>query len=268
MAVALDDATVAFGIADNRIYTAVEKATLRVADGEFVAIVGPTGCWQIHTAQCRCRSAGASLRCCPDIWSAAGRTERTGGLPVSGRRAVSLEDRARQCRHRTGDRQHSARRGAGAGAGLVDLGGSRRLRRALSAYAVGRPAQARRSCAGADPQSENSADGRAVRPARCADPAGDGQPAAGSVEQGSQGGAVRHPRSRRGNRAGRPCRHHVSRAGLAHHRRLEGAAAAAARYFRSAARQGFSRASSRDLERAEGRSDEGLCAVRWYGAAS
>ncbi len=44
MAVALDDATVAFGVADNRIYTAVEKATLRVADGEFVAIVGPTGC--------------------------------------------------------------------------------------------------------------------------------------------------------------------------------------------------------------------------------
>lgn len=43
-AVALDDATVAFGVADNRIYTAVEKATLDVADGEFVAIVGPTGC--------------------------------------------------------------------------------------------------------------------------------------------------------------------------------------------------------------------------------
>jgi NitT/TauT family transport system ATP-binding protein len=44
MAVALDNATVAFGVADNRIYTAVEKATLDVADGEFVAIVGPTGC--------------------------------------------------------------------------------------------------------------------------------------------------------------------------------------------------------------------------------
>jgi NitT/TauT family transport system ATP-binding protein len=44
MAVALDDATVAFGIADSRVYTAVEKATLLVADGEFVAIVGPTGC--------------------------------------------------------------------------------------------------------------------------------------------------------------------------------------------------------------------------------
>jgi len=44
MAVALDDATVAFRLADGRLYTAVEKATLRIAHGEFVAIVGPTGC--------------------------------------------------------------------------------------------------------------------------------------------------------------------------------------------------------------------------------
>ena len=43
-AVALDDATVAFRLADDRVYTAVEKASLRVAHGEFVAIVGPTGC--------------------------------------------------------------------------------------------------------------------------------------------------------------------------------------------------------------------------------
>jgi len=43
-AVALDDATVAFRLADNRVYTAVEQARLAVADGEFVAIVGPTGC--------------------------------------------------------------------------------------------------------------------------------------------------------------------------------------------------------------------------------
>jgi NitT/TauT family transport system ATP-binding protein len=43
-AVALDDATVAFRVADTRVYTAVEKASLAVADGEFVAIVGPTGC--------------------------------------------------------------------------------------------------------------------------------------------------------------------------------------------------------------------------------
>ncbi|MGX7741814.1 ABC transporter ATP-binding protein [Rhodopseudomonas parapalustris] len=44
VAVALQDATVAFRLADARTYTAVEHATLTVADGEFVAIVGPTGC--------------------------------------------------------------------------------------------------------------------------------------------------------------------------------------------------------------------------------
>ena len=43
-AVTLDDASVAFTLADRSIYTAVEHATLTVADGEFVAIVGPTGC--------------------------------------------------------------------------------------------------------------------------------------------------------------------------------------------------------------------------------
>jgi NitT/TauT family transport system ATP-binding protein len=43
-AVALQDATVAFRLANARVYTAVEKARLAVAHGEFVAIVGPTGC--------------------------------------------------------------------------------------------------------------------------------------------------------------------------------------------------------------------------------
>jgi NitT/TauT family transport system ATP-binding protein len=43
-AVALDDATVGFRLADNRVYTAVEQARLAVEHGEFVAIVGPTGC--------------------------------------------------------------------------------------------------------------------------------------------------------------------------------------------------------------------------------
>src|SRR5260370_30139607 len=43
-AVALDDATVAFRLSDAGVYTAVEKARLRIEHGEFVAIVGPTGC--------------------------------------------------------------------------------------------------------------------------------------------------------------------------------------------------------------------------------
>src|ERR1700676_1996601 len=40
----LDDANVAFRLGDSRLYTAVEKARLRIEHGEFVAIVGPTGC--------------------------------------------------------------------------------------------------------------------------------------------------------------------------------------------------------------------------------
>jgi NitT/TauT family transport system ATP-binding protein len=43
-AIVLQDATVAFRLAEGRVYTAVEKANLRVSPGEFVAIVGPTGC--------------------------------------------------------------------------------------------------------------------------------------------------------------------------------------------------------------------------------
>lgn len=43
-AVALDGVTIAFRLADGGSYRAVEQASLQVADGEFVAIVGPTGC--------------------------------------------------------------------------------------------------------------------------------------------------------------------------------------------------------------------------------
>lgn len=43
-AVALDAVTISFRFADGSAYTAVEQATLAVADGEFVSIVGPTGC--------------------------------------------------------------------------------------------------------------------------------------------------------------------------------------------------------------------------------
>jgi NitT/TauT family transport system ATP-binding protein len=43
-AVTLRDLTVSFHLADGTTYTAVERASLSVADGEFVSIVGPTGC--------------------------------------------------------------------------------------------------------------------------------------------------------------------------------------------------------------------------------
>jgi len=43
-AVALGDVVVAFRLAGGTSFTAVKRANLEVADGEFVAIVGPTGC--------------------------------------------------------------------------------------------------------------------------------------------------------------------------------------------------------------------------------
>jgi NitT/TauT family transport system ATP-binding protein len=43
-AVDLDGVSISFRLADGGAYTAVEGASLAVADGEFVAIVGPTGC--------------------------------------------------------------------------------------------------------------------------------------------------------------------------------------------------------------------------------
>ena len=43
-AVSLSNVDVAFRLAGGGVYRAVEHATLDVADGEFVAIVGPTGC--------------------------------------------------------------------------------------------------------------------------------------------------------------------------------------------------------------------------------
>ena len=43
-AVSLDDVTIAFRLGGGGSYTAVARASLDVADGEFVAIVGPTGC--------------------------------------------------------------------------------------------------------------------------------------------------------------------------------------------------------------------------------
>ncbi|HZL29999.1 MAG TPA: ABC transporter ATP-binding protein [Pseudolabrys sp.] len=43
-AIALNGVDVAFRLAGGGVYRAVEQATLTVADGEFVAIVGPTGC--------------------------------------------------------------------------------------------------------------------------------------------------------------------------------------------------------------------------------
>src|ERR1700736_2033791 len=43
-AIALRDIAVTFRLADKVVYPAIKSTSLAVANGEFVAIVGPTGC--------------------------------------------------------------------------------------------------------------------------------------------------------------------------------------------------------------------------------
>ena len=61
-AVALRDVSIAFRLAGGGSYTAVERANLNVADGEFVAIVGPTGCGKSTLLNIAAGLDGAGVR--------------------------------------------------------------------------------------------------------------------------------------------------------------------------------------------------------------
>ena len=149
--------TVTFRLADGGSYPAVERGLAAVADGEFVAIVGPTGCGKSTLLNVAAGLLAPSAGTRRHFRRAARRAEPPGRLPVPGRCAVSVEDRARQRRHRARDRRH-ARRGEARERAQAWLAPrrARRLRRPLSAHALGRPAQARRPGAGADPRSRRS----------------------------------------------------------------------------------------------------------------
>ena len=224
-AVALADVTIAFRLADGGSYEAVQGASLDVADGEFVAIVGPTGCGKSTLLNVTAGLFPPSVR--PRRHFRRAVSPASTGSPAtcsSPRRCFPGRPRSRTSRSGSRPRARRAIGGARARAGLAHARGTWQLRPALSAHALRRAEKARRPRAGADPRPEDPADGRAVRPARRADPADHGQPAARSVERRPQGGDVRHPRPRGGDRAVRPRGDHVGGAGRAHHRRLAGAA--------------------------------------------
>ena len=111
-AVALTDVSIAFRLAGGGTYAAVERASLHVADGEFVAIVGPTGCGKSTLLNVAAGLIAPSPGRVEIFGAPLAGAQPAGRLSVSGRRAVSLEDRAGECRDRAGDRRHAAERSA------------------------------------------------------------------------------------------------------------------------------------------------------------
>ncbi len=170
-AVMLDGVSIRYGGNGAPVYEAVAPVSLRVAENEFVAIVGPDRLRQVHPAQRGGRACCSPAAGTVAIFGAAARgAQRQGGLPVPAGRADAVEDGARQRRHRArGRRARRAREALEQARRWLRRVGLLGLRRPLSASALGRPAQARRPRAGADPRSQDPADGRALRPARRAD---------------------------------------------------------------------------------------------------
>ena len=114
-AVALDDVTISFRMAGDHVYTAVERASLSVADGEFVSIVGPTGCGKSTLLNVAAGLLAPSSGKASIFGRALVGAQPAGRLSVSGRGFVSLEDRDRQCRDRArnrGRRRHRPRASA------------------------------------------------------------------------------------------------------------------------------------------------------------
>ena len=49
-------------------YTAVRDVSFEIAAGEFVSVVGPTGCGRVHAFECGRWTAGAIFWSCGDFW--------------------------------------------------------------------------------------------------------------------------------------------------------------------------------------------------------
>src|ERR1700730_4178926 len=210
-AVALDDATVAFRLADGRVYTAVEKARLAVEHGEFVAIVGPTGCGKstlLNVAAGLLRPASGAVRIFGRPLAGLSREAsylfqadalfpwKTAidnvaiGLEVTGVPRAQALERAQAWLSSVG-------LGAFANRYPHMLSGGQRKRVGLAQVLLRDP-RILLMDEPARPPPPHPREGRSVRPARRTDPADHGQSAARPLEPQPQGSAVRHPRSGRG----------------------------------------------------------------------
>ena len=91
------------------VYTAVERATLHVADGEFVAIVGPTGCGKSTLLNIAAGLMAPSAGRVDIFGSPLAALNRQAGYLFQADALFPVEDRAGECRHRAGDGRHAVR---------------------------------------------------------------------------------------------------------------------------------------------------------------
>ena len=121
-----------------------------------------------------------------------------------GRQSLSVADAAPERRVSARAAHGRKRRAARARRTADPPGRPRRLRGQLPTRAVRRHASARQHHPHPGLRARSHPDGRAVRPARCADPADPAEPVARPVARGAQDHHFHHPRSERGSRARRP----------------------------------------------------------------
>ena len=155
-AVALDAATVAFRVAGDRVYTAVEQASLSVAHGEFVAIVGPTGCGKstlLNVAAGLLKPAAGSVKIFDQ--PLAGLNRDAGYLFQADALfpwKTAIDNVAIGLEIKGAPREQALQRAQG-WLTSVGLGA---FAQPLSAHAVRRAAQAGRAGAGPDPRSQDT----------------------------------------------------------------------------------------------------------------
>ncbi|TME36111.1 MAG: ATP-binding cassette domain-containing protein [Chloroflexi bacterium] len=160
-------------------FTAVEDITFEVPAGQFVAVVGPTGCGK-----------SSLLNLVAGLLAPAQGSVRTGARPVN---AVN-----RDCSDTTRNLQDG---GQEPGAPVVGAGRTHRVRRPLPAPAVRRTAEAGGDGSGARESSAHPVDGRALQRAGRPDARPHGAGVVGALAGAAGHGPVRDARSGGGDRA-------------------------------------------------------------------
>src|SRR6266704_2191302 len=202
-------------------YTAVGGTTFVVGEGEFVSVVGPTGCGKTTL-----------LNVAAGLLQPSSGTVTVLGAPLAGinsHAGYMFQTEALMPWRNTIENVV---------AGLEFRGVARE---------------------DADPQSADPAHGRAVFGARRSDAAADGERAARAVVRRPQVGGIHHPRSRGGDFAIRQGSGAVRGPGVASDRRLCDRPAAPARCRRNPPDAALHRNSHENLARDEGRGAERLC---------